>query len=150
MRLLLLGLFCVVAFAACDASDQISEVLEPSVEPLPFSRITVTSAPLVADEDGTAMDLYAELQDAGGGSVYQGVVIENADASAFPYTIATDGVILGEQIGYYVAVLDDGSDGLRSIVKAGPFTGTDLRAAQGSFEVRGENRNGVLEATITL
>ena len=134
---------CAIALAACDQFN-------PQPAPVPFARITVTTAPLPVEEDGTAPDLYVEVQDAGGAAVYHGDVVEEADASAFPYTVATDGALAGERRTYYVIVLDRDADGFDYVGRAGPFTGDDLRAAHGALTLSDENRQGVVEAVITL
>ena len=149
MRTLLAGALCTLLLSASACDDAI-ELVDPGPEPVAFSSITVTTAPMPADEDSTAIDFYAEVQGAGGRAVFTGDVVEDADASALPYAVATNGTIAGANLSYFVVVMDYTPSGFQLIGRAGPFTGDDLREAEGSFTIRGENPNGVVEATITL
>lgn len=146
MRRLFACALCVLTLPACD----IAGLVDSGPEPASFSRITLTETPLPDDEDGTATDLYVEVQNASGAAVYRGMVEEDVDASVLPYTVVTDGAVVGERQSYYVVVLDYDPVGYRYIGTAGPFTGDELRAVQDSLVISGEGPEGIVKATIVL
>jgi hypothetical protein len=121
------------------------------VDPVAFSSITVTDSPLPVDEDGSPVDLYVELQDAGGRAIYQGPLVENADRqTVLPYVIATDGELLGSTRGYYVVVMDRDDDGYDLVMASTHFTAEDLRSSsEPVYQVASSNGRLVAEIAIT-
>ncbi|MDX1418561.1 MAG: hypothetical protein R3181_01225 [Rubricoccaceae bacterium] len=146
MRRLFACVLGALVLSACDFAG----LVESSPEPVAFTRIVLTAAPLPDDEDGSPTDLYVEIQDAGGAAVYRGAIEEDVSPSIFPYTVVTDGAIVGERQSHYVVVLDYDPSGYRYIGRTGPFTGDALRAAEDSLVVQGDGPEGFIEATIIL
>jgi hypothetical protein len=139
----------LLAFAICAALLSGCDFVGGSGDPVAFSSVTLTTAPLPADEDGTAPDLYVEVQDAGGRAVYKGQTIMNADASAFPYVVATNGELTGSKHGYFIVVMDQNADGYEFIAATGPFTADQLRSStEPVFEVSGSE--GEVRAEIAV
>jgi hypothetical protein len=135
---------CAALLAGCDflgGSD---------VDPIAFSSLTITSSPLPADRDGTAPDLYVEIQDAGGRAIYAAPeILQEADASVFPYTIDVPGELTGSTRSYFVVVMDRNDDGNRLIVASDGFSADDLRASSSdAFEV--SNAAGTLQAELSI
>ena len=139
------------AFAACAALLTGCDFIGGSgVDPVALSSLTITASPLPADEDGSAPDLYVEIQDASGRAIYQAPsVLENASASAFPYTLGEAGELIGTTRSYYVVVMDRDADGYDLIAASQAFSADDLRASTAPvFEV--SNKRGNLHAEITV
>ncbi len=121
------------------------------VDPVAFSGITITTRPLTNhDADGSAPDLYVEIQDAGGRGIFQAPsVFENADEPSLSYTITSGGELYGSTRSYYIVLMDRNSDGYRFIAATEAFTAEDLRTATGAtFEVSGDD--GTFNAQISL
>ena len=158
MKVILALAACAALLAGCDflddafneADDAIDDILEPPPPPVLFSGLILTKSPLPGDEDGSAPDLYVEIQDAGGRPIYQAPsVLEDADASAFPYTLEGGGEFVGTTRTYSLVVLDRDLDGYDLIAATRPFSADDLRASPSdTFAVA--NGQGSLRAEILL
>ena len=134
---------CAALLTGCDFAGG------SDVDPVAFSSLTITSAPLPGDEDGSAPDLYVEIQDAGGRAVYRAPsVLDDAGADAFPYTLSQAGELTGTTRSYFVVVLDRDADGYDLIASSEAFSADDLRASTGSFEVT--NEQGTMRAEIAV
>lgn len=148
---------CAALLAGCDfvegAIEDVDDAIEENTDGLPdpvaFSSLTLVASPLPADEDGSAPDLYVEIQDAGGSAAYRAPgIAEDADEGVFPYVLG-GGALNGTTQGYYVVVLDRDADGYDFIVGSKPFTADDLRAsASDTFAVA--NAAGTLRAELVL
>jgi hypothetical protein len=141
----------ILALAACAALLAGCDFIGGSdADPVAFSSLTITASPLPADNDGSAPDLYVEIQDAGGRAVYMAPsILEEADAGAFPYTIGAPGELNGSTRSYFVVVMDRDADGNDLIAASDGFSADDLRAsASSTFAV--SNAAGTLHAEIAI
>ena len=135
---------CAALLTGCDFAGG------AGVDPVAFSSLTITASPLPADEDGSAPDLYVEIQDAGGRAIYQAPsVLENASASAFPYTLEGGGEFVGSTRSYFVVIMDRDADGYDLVASSAAFSADDLRASTTPvFEVT--NNRGNVRAEIAV
>ena len=141
---------CAALLAACDqAQDVIDDLTEPPPDPVAFASLTLTTSPLPPDEDGSAPDLYVEIQDAGGNAIFESQsVLEDAEPSDFPYVLG-GGELVGAARTYALVVLDRDADGYDRIASAGGFTADDLRESPSdTFAVT--NAVGTLRAELAL
>lgn len=117
--------------------------------PVAIASLTIEAAPLPSDSDGSAPDLYVEIQDVGGRAIYQAPsVAQNLDS--LPYVIDTDGELTGTTRSYFVVLMDQEADGsYRLISISESFTAEDLRASsESTYAVR--SSDGALQASIAL
>jgi hypothetical protein len=144
MKKLLTLVACVALLSGCDF------VGGSDAEPVAFSDLTLTSVPLRDDEDGSAPDLYVEIQDASGRAVYKSSsILEDVDDTAFPYTLDKAGALAGSQRAYFVVVMDRDADGFDLLAASGAFSADDLRAAtEPAYVVT--NEAGTFQAEIAL
>jgi hypothetical protein len=140
----------LLALIACAAFLTGCDFIGSDADPVAFSGLTVTSAPLRADEDGSGPDLYVEIQDAGGRAVYEAPsIVEDADETVFPYTVSEAGQLVGTSRAYFVVVMDRDPDGFDLLAASGPFSADDLRAStEATFAV--PDASGSVEAEINL
>ena len=133
---------CAILLGGCDF------VGATNASPVAIASLTILDAPLPIEEDGTAPDLYVEVQDASGRAIVQAPAIrEDADASMLPYQIA-GGTLYGASR-FTVVVMDWDEDRYEVLATSRVFSLADMRANAGSsFEVRDEA--GTLRAEIAL
>ncbi|MDX1419893.1 MAG: hypothetical protein R3181_08000 [Rubricoccaceae bacterium] len=133
---------CAVFLVGCDFVGGAGETVA-------FSNLTLNATPLPADEDGSAPDLYVEVQDAGGRAVIKSSIYEDASDATLPLVVSPSGELVGTTRTYYLVVMDRDADGYDLIQRSEPFSADDLRnAADPVFQIA--DRRGRIQAELTI
>lgn len=146
-----LGL-CALLFTGCDFIDEIQQ--EPPV------AVTIESVE-VTDlrqrpwdrEDDTGPDLFAEVQDPGGGTYVRSETIQDADLTqAFTFTFPEGFEVATSTSNMFVTIFDDDGDRVTAEVVgvSAPFTASDLDGTTGSLFLLDFAADDGREATYTL
>jgi len=126
MNKLLLVAAGVIALSGCDFAGN-SDAVNASI-----SSLQVTNLPVTSDEDGSAPDVFFEIQNAAGRSYFRTAVVENADLSAPVVGAVTEEIelISGTQPLYIAAYDFDGTLRESSLMaRSAVFTSDEVEAA---------------------
>ena len=124
--LLLLPLGAALLLTGCDAAGDNASVA-------PIQSIMVTDIPVPSDEDGSAPDIFFEVQDLSGRSVYRSAVQTDADVSDGASFSVTEAVAVPTStMPLRISVYDfDGSLNTSTLMaKSETFTASQIAASE--------------------
>ncbi len=145
MRNILLFSVGALALAGCDFAGSTSDIAAP------IASLQASALPTTPDADGTAPDVFFEIQDAGGRTIYRSDVATDADISQGASAAISEAItVRSSTMGLQVAVFDfDGSfQNSRRMARSLPFTVDEL-AATPSISLGSNDGSTTTQFTVT-